>query len=182
MGHNASRRGAANLGVLLMAVTFIAILGFMYWLNAQARAERAARAAEVQETGTAAMVLDTAAVHVPIDEFQRDPESYAGQMIRLEGSTLTDAIGTQGYWMEFPNGNVFVLSLSEEAKGFVDGLTPGGQVTLVGSVHEMGDSALDAWSTMGSISENDRLSIEALPYFFQASGITNATSGGDGEG
>ena len=46
MGDTASRRGAANLGMPLMIVAFLAILGFLYWLNLQANAEAASRAVQ----------------------------------------------------------------------------------------------------------------------------------------
>ena len=42
MPDNASRRGAADLGMPLMIVAFLVIGGFMWWLSGQAEAERAA--------------------------------------------------------------------------------------------------------------------------------------------
>ena len=40
MADISSRRGASNMGVPLMILTFILIGGFMYWLSGQAAAER----------------------------------------------------------------------------------------------------------------------------------------------
>ena len=41
MADNTSRRGAADLGMLLMVLAFIVIGGFMYYLNVRAAEERA---------------------------------------------------------------------------------------------------------------------------------------------
>ena len=52
MVDNASRRGAANLGMPLMIVAFIVIGGFLYWLNLQAVEEQAVEITDtpVEET------------------------------------------------------------------------------------------------------------------------------------
>ena len=43
MSDNVSRRGAADMGMLLMILAFAVIGGFMFWLNGQAAAERQAQ-------------------------------------------------------------------------------------------------------------------------------------------
>ena len=43
MSDNASRRGAVDMGMLLMIMAFLVIGGFMFWLNSQAAAERQAQ-------------------------------------------------------------------------------------------------------------------------------------------
>ena len=67
MSDNVSRRGAADMGMLLMILAFAVIGGFMFWLNGQAAAERqaqldaaAARAAAEEEA--AAATVETVAI------------------------------------------------------------------------------------------------------------------------
>ena len=91
MGHNASRRGAANLGMPLMIAAFIVIGGFLYWLYLQAEAERqlelqeAARiAAEEAEREAMGEILAPSAL-------QLDASPYEGRIVSLEDVEVASA-------------------------------------------------------------------------------------------
>ena len=66
MPQNASRRGAADMGMILMVAAFAIIGGFMFWLNGQATAERAAR--EVVEEVPDETPVDTGAPGIPLGD------------------------------------------------------------------------------------------------------------------
>jgi hypothetical protein len=175
MVDNASRRGAANLGMPLMIVAFIVIGGFLYWLNMQAADERAAEISEAsveEPQGAMGGTLVAAA------DLQMDPTPFEGQEVRLEGLAVASGLGTQGFWLELPNRNPFLVSMSEAVKA--EGLTviPGQVTQVVGTIHAMSDSVLNAWSTAGSIGEGDRLAAEFATHYLEAT--TVRVSEGDG--
>lgn len=175
MVDNASRRGAANLGVPLMIVAFIVIGGFLYWLNMQAAEERAAEIAEASveesaETGGGTLVAAT--------DLQMDPTPFEGQEIRLEGLAVASGLGTQGFWLELPNRNPFLVSMSEAVKAEGVTVVPGQVAQVVGTIYAMSDSVLDAWSMGGSIGEGDRLAAEFATHYLEATMVR--VSAGDG--
>ena len=61
MADNTSRRGAADLSMLLMIVAFIAIGLFMYYLNVRAAEERALTIVEESDTADEMEVATTVA-------------------------------------------------------------------------------------------------------------------------
>jgi len=184
MGDKASRRGAANLGMPLMIVAFLAIAGFLYWLNLQAQADAAARAVEedVPEDTSSAM----AGALVPGEDLQGDPSPYEGMTIKVEGLSVASRLGTQGFWLELPNKNPFLVSMSEAVKAEGTSVTTGQTVTVTGTIYAMGDSVLDAWSRAGTIGEGDRLAAEFATHFLEAQqvrvrgGTGGSTGGGEG--
>ena len=102
MPDNASRRGAVDMGMVLMIVAFATIGGFLYWLSGQAAAERAA--AEVVEE-TVDEMPDTGVPAVAGEDIQMDATPFEGQEIRLATFNIASALGSQGFWLEMPNGN-----------------------------------------------------------------------------
>jgi hypothetical protein len=178
MADNASRRGAANLGVPLMIAAFIVIGGFMYWLNLQAAEQEAAQMIE-EETPEEVVTIEGAVLVDPV-EIQLDATAYEGQMITLDGLTVASNLGTQGFWLEMPNGNPFLVALNADlmAQGATAGT--GDEPTVTGIVLPVNDSVLDAWSMAGTISEGDRLAAEFATHFMDAVQVLNA--GGTEEG
>ena len=106
MAENASRRGAANLGMPLMIVAFIVIGGFLYWLNLQAAEERASEIEEETAAETTAGL--SGGTLVAATDIQTDATQYEGQEIRLEGLAVASGLGQQGFWLELPNRNPFL--------------------------------------------------------------------------
>lgn len=169
MGHNASRRGAANLGMPLMIAAFIVIGGFLYWLYLQAEAERqlelqeAARiAAEEAEREAMGEILAPSAL-------QLDASPYEGRIVSLEDVEVASALGTQGVWLDMPNGNPFLVSYSDSLRTAGVTLTSGQLATVTGTIVAMSDSIASSWVDAGTISEGDQLAATFATHFLQAS-------------
>ena len=167
MSDNVSRRGAADMGMLLMILAFAVIGGFMFWLNGQAAAERqaqldaaAARAAAEEES--AAATVET----VAIGDIEVDPTPYVGTKLRSEGA-VASMLGTQGFWLATPSGNPFLVSWSAEA---FDGPTiaMGDTIAVEGVVTEMQELTLVEWSAAQTISDVDRMVAEFATHYIAA--------------
>ena len=186
MGDKASRRGAANLGMPLMIVAFLAMIGFMYWLNLQAQKQEAEKQAAIQEQAAADSVNsdDMGALTIPASDIQMDASGFEGQLIRIQDIPVASGLGTQGFWIEMPNKNPFLVSMTEEVKA--EGVSPqaGQNVTVIGTVLPMNDSVLTAWTTAGSIGEGDRLAAEFATHFINAQRVlvTGSAPAGNGGG
>lgn len=186
MSDNVSRRGAVDMGMLLMILAFVVIGGFMFWLNGKADAERqaqldaaAARAAAEEEY--AAATVET----VAIGDIEVDPTPYVGTKLRSEGA-VASMLGTQGFWLATPSGNPFLVSWSEEAS---DGPTiaMGDTIAVEGVVTEMQELTLVEWSTAQTISDVDRMVAEFATHYIAADrvdimrGEGEDTEGSEGE-
>lgn len=179
MGDKASRRGAANLGMPLMIVAFLAMAGFLYWLNLQAQADAASRAVVEDVPEEAGPMAGTV---VPGTDLQTDPSPYEGMTIKVEGLSVAGGMGTQGFWLELPNKNPFLVYMSEAAQAEGLTVTAGQVVTVSGTIHAMSDSVLNAWSASGGIGEGDRLAAEFATHFLEAQQIQVSGGTGGGEG
>jgi len=179
MGDTASRRGAANLAMPLMIVAFLAIAGFLYWLNLQAQADVAAR--DVQEEAVEETAAAMSGTVVAGEDLQVDPSPFEGMTVVVEGMTVASGLGTQGFWLELPNKNPFLVSMSEAVKAEGMSVTPGQVVNVSGTVVAMSDSALNAWSMAGAIGEGDRLAAEFATHFLEAQQIQVVGRVGGGE-
>lgn len=183
MRDNASRRGAANLGIPLMIAAFIVIGGFLYWLFLQAEAERqleyeeAARiAAEEAEREAMGQILDPAQV-------QMDASPFVGRTVTFEDIEVASRLGTQGVWVEMPNGNPFLVSFSDSVKAAGPAPTSGQLATITGTMTAMSDSVASAWVATGSINEGDRLAAEFATHYLEATRVrVTGTAPPEGEG
>jgi hypothetical protein len=188
MGDKASRRGAVNLGMPLMIVAFLAMIGFMYWLNLQSQKQEAEKQAAIAEQAAADSVAndDMGAMTIPASDIQMSAAGFEGQLIRLQNVPVATGLGTQGFWIEMPNKNPFLVSMTEEVKA--EGAAPqsGQVVTVIGTVLPMNDSVLTAWTNAGTIGEGDRLAAEFATHYIDARRVTvtgdAAAGNGGGEG
>lgn len=177
MVDHASRRGAANLGMPLMVVSFIVMGGFLYWLNLQAKAENAADAM-VEETEAGAGEYVGAATTIAGEDIQLDPSPYEGQEVRLAGLAVASPLGTQGFWLELPNKNPFLISMSEAVKAEGLNAVPGQTAEVVGTIYAMSDSVLTAWTSSGAVGEGDRLAAEFATHYLEATHVRFEAAGG----
>jgi hypothetical protein len=184
MSDNASRRGAADLGMPLMILAFLVIGGFMFWLNGQAAAEKQAQAdaaaalLAAEEAENAAATVET----VAIGDIEVDPTPFVGTKLRSEGA-VASMLGGQGFWLATPSGNPFLVSWSEEllAEGASVGM--GDTIAVEGVVTEMEPLTLVEWSTAQTISETDRIIAEFATHYIAADRVDILRGeGGDGEG
>jgi cytoskeletal protein RodZ len=190
MGDRASRRGAVDLGMPLMVLSILVMIGFMYWLFLQGQKQAAEKEAVAQQMRADSVEAERLAAlrgqTVSGEALQTDPSVFAGRLVTVEGLRFTGTMGTQGWWLELPNGNPFLVSLSPAVVARGETYSAGQSVTVSGTIVAMGDSILDAWSGTGAIGEGDRLAAEYATYFMEASNIevsaTATPTGAGGEG
>ena len=176
MADNASRRGAADLGIPLMVLAFIVIGLFMYYLNVRAAEERALDIVEETNTPDEMEVATT----IPATDLEVDAAPLEGRLIRVSGLNVASMLGTQGFWLELPNGQPFLVSMSEEGIAEDVPVTMGERATVTGIVHAVNDSALSAWEIAGTIGGGDRLAAEFATHYLELTEVVvadTATSG-----
>ena len=171
MRYNASRRGAASLGVPLMIAAFLVVGGFLYWLYLGAENERqielqeeARIAAERAERDAMGEILNPTAI-------QMDASPYVGRIVSLEDVEVASPLGTQGVWLDMPNGNPFLVSFSEGVKAEGTTVQSGQLATVTGVISAMSDSVASAWVDSGNISEGDRLAAEFATHYLEATRV-----------
>ena len=184
MSDNASRRGAVDMGMLLMIMAFLVIGGFMFWLNSQAAAERqaqidaAAALAAAEEAENAAATVET----VAIGDIEIDPGPFVGTKLRSEGA-VASMLGSQGFWLATPSGNPFLIAWSEELLAEGTSVAMGDTIAVEGTVTEMQELTLVQWSTAQTISETDRIVAEFATHYIAADRVDVMTGqGGENEG
>ena len=183
---NASRRGAADMGMPLMILAFIVIGGFMYWLSGQAAAERASRVVEEvpeeEETGLTGGEGDVTLGQMTA--VGTDPEAFVGETIRGLGYEVASAFGSAGFWVNTPSGNPFLVTYTEELKATGITVAQGDYVDVVGELLRMEISYLDEWLAQGEINDNDKIIGEFATHFVAADevAIVDAPAGGEGDG
>jgi len=185
MRDNASRRGAANLGILLMIVAFVAMAGFLYWLSLQAGTEQNVA---VSEDSTAADTTGLgAATILTVADLQSNAAQFDGQVVRTVGLTVASTLGQQGFWLALPSGSPFLVSLSAQMRAdSADLPKTGEEADVMGTMRPMSDSVVEAWTAAGTISEGDRAAASFAQYYIDATRArfkqppagTGATAGG----
>lgn len=181
MADNASRRGAADLGMPLMFLAFITIGGFLWWLSGEAAAERAL---VIVEDTTTATDMGTATT-IAATDLETDATPFEGQLVRVAGLNVASMLGTQGFWLDLPNQSPFLVSMSEDVMAEGVPVTLGQPATVTGVVHAMSDSVLSAWTAAGTIGDGERLAAEFATHYLEATGIVVANpsgAGGSGDG
>lgn len=179
MADNASRRGASNLGVPLMILAFATIGGFLFWLNGQASQEMAERQAYADSVAAAEEEERNRPPLIDPERIQMDASGYEDRAIRLESLPVASNLGTQGFWLEMPNGNPFLVSVGSEAE--VEGtVEPGVSVDVTGTVLAMNDSVLTAWTDAEAIGEGDRLAAEFATHYIEVLELSVVPDDGSG--
>ena len=157
MTEKGSRRGAVELGTLLMIAAFAVIAGFIYWLSGQAEAERALSIVE----DTTSTMVDQYADAIPIGaaDIMVDATPYEGQIVRLEPQIIASLLGQQGFWLELPTGP-FLVSLSDELRAANLGVSAQSVARVTGTVTPLTDEIVAAWFEAGRLTEGDRIAAE----------------------
>ena len=168
MVQQASRRGAADLSMVMMLLAFAVIGGFMYWLNGQAAIELAEREVveEMDEAEDEVDAFASATVVMPIS-LQPDASGYEDQLIRIVGVEVASMLGQQGFWLDFPQGP-FLVSLSDAMLADSVQVAAESTVTVTGTLTAMSESVAAAWVESGRISEGDGLAAGFTTHFIAA--------------
>jgi hypothetical protein len=181
MAEKASRRGAVDLGVILMVVSFAAIGYFLFWLNGQAAVERAA-ATVVEDTASASPDDPYAdATSIVASDVMTGAGAYEGQLVRMEPTEVASALGQQGFWLDLPQ-SPFLVSYSPALLADSVAVTPGSRVTVTGRIVAMSDSIAASWLEAGRISEGDQLAASFATHFLEAERIQPSSGGPSGGG
>lgn len=168
MTEQASRRGAVEMGTVLMIAAFAVIAGFLYWLSGQAAAERAQ--VEIMEDSIAAMAdNDPYADAIPIsaNDITMDASGYEGQLVRLAPQTVASLVGQQGFMLDLPAGP-FLVSLSDELIADSLGITNDDVVRVTGTVTTMTPEIATGWQEAGRLTEAERMVAEFAVHFIAA--------------
>ena len=165
MTEMASRRGAVELGTVLMIAAFAVFGGFIFWLNGQAAAERALELVE----DTTSTVVDEYADAIPVGaaDIMLDATPYLGQLIRLEPQAVASLVGQQGLLLDLPAGP-FLVSFSDELLAAGVQVAVGDVVRVTGSITAMSPEIAAAWQEAGRLSEGERLVAEFAAHFIAA--------------
>jgi len=173
MPDNNSRRGAVDMGLILMISAFAVMGGFMYWINGQAVAERANRVVEevpVEETNDGVPDVRLGDIQVGADA-----EDFVGQVIRGVGYEVASMLGTQGFWVATPSGNPFLIIWSDELLAEGASVGQGDIVTAVGEITVMDMAMIDTWATAETITDSDRIVAEFATHYLMAQDVEVTT-------
>jgi hypothetical protein len=153
-----SRRGFADrLSLPLMVVAFLAVGGFLYWLNMTAEPTEVAVAEESEETSS---------------DFLQGPEQWLGQVVEVTDARANSTLGSQAFGIG-PDNAPFLVKMAPALVSDSTTVPTGQPLTLVGTVHTLTDSVLTAWDAQGAFArEGDR----ALAEYFNGSPFLEATS------
>jgi hypothetical protein len=177
MANFGSRRGFADkLSLPLMILSFVAVIGFLWWLNSTAEPTEIIMAEEEdQRSSSASAILDVA-------DFLAGAGEYEGQVVEVNNARVASRLGPQAFWIG-PDDRPFLVKMDP---ALVEGGTEvliEQRVTLLGSVWVMSDSAHAAWDAQGAFpNEGDRIVAEfaiGSPFLEVTEIVTQTAAGGD---
>lgn len=173
-----SRRGFADrLSLPLMVVAFLAVGGFLYWLNITAQPTEVAVAEEPGE-----MVSGASAI-LSTSDFLAGPEQWIGQIVEVTDARATSTLGSQAFWIG-PDASPFLVKMAPALISDSTTVPVGQPMSVVGTVQTMTDSVLSAWDSLGAFAnEGDRIVAEYFvgSPFMEATAIRpNPTGGSSG--
>lgn len=170
-----SRAGAAKLGAPLMVLSFLLVVGFMYWLSVTA-----------EPTEVVVEVPDATLENVvSFNAFSAGPAEYVGEVVSLEDVSINSLLGYHSFWTNLTDANAtaYLLHLTDSLVADTLVSVSGGMVvTVTGTVTAMNDSILDAWDAAGAFRvEVDRALAEFAENFIEVTLIRMPESSEPGE-
>ena len=154
-----SRRGAAEKAALpLMIVAFLGIAGFLYWLNVTAVGTTTAVVTASEEDPFADAIPITAS------SLETNALQFEGALLRIPDITVVSRVGDQAFWTLLPNEDQFFFKMGPELTGDSVPVTVSSGETasfVVGTLHIMNDSTLDAWEGQGAFENTPTGRLEA---------------------
>lgn len=167
MTDSGSRRGAANLGPILMILSFAAMGGFLWWLNMTAEGTEPVVMEEEAEADTAD---EATAMFVTRNRLRMDTDSLVGHVIRIENVAVASTLGENAFLLELgeaEQSSAFLVVLDSALMASSPEL-PQDTATVVGTVRVRTDSVMEAWIGSGVIPEGDRPIVEFSSHYVEA--------------
>lgn len=172
----AQSKKSGSLHVPLMILAFLAMGGFLYWLNIASEPTEFVVAEEndLAELGPATSVSLVA--------FGDGPEEYQGERVRIPNVRVAQLMGPHMFWFDLPveedETESFLVRVN---RNFVDEdmqILSEDVVTLAGRVGMMSDSVMTAWEEAGVFTEEgQRGEVDAVTVFLDADEIEIHTAG-----
>jgi len=180
MANLGSRRGFADkLSLPLMILSFVVVIGFLFWLNVTAEPTQIAIVQdETPRTSGASAILSEV-------DFLSGPGEYEGQVVEVSNARISSRLGPHAFWIG-PDDAPFLVKMGAELVAAGTEILSTQRVNLIGTVWIMGDSAHAAWDAQGAFpSEGDRIVAEfaiGSPYLEVTVVEAQAGAGGDAGG
>ena len=108
-------------------------------------------------------------------QLQTGAAALAGQTVRVNGVKVVSRLGANGFWVELPNKNPFLVVTTDSAT-----VNPQQTVDVVGVVTVMNPATLNEWVTSGRISENQKLEAEFATEYIEATAVQPAAGAAAG--
>lgn len=175
MSTSATERGfAEKLALPLMVLAFLALGGFLYWLNITAEPTEVTIVEEQPD--------EVSGAAISVDDFLANPEARVGEPIEVSGARVSSRLGTQAFWIG-PDDRPYLVKMAPSLVAAGGSVLVEQIVSLRGTVHTMSDSVLNAWQEMGAFSnEGDRIVAEFATSFFEVEEIVAPGGGAEGAG
>lgn len=175
---NDSRRGAANLGLPLMVVTFLLVGGFMYWLYVTAEPTQPQEVDVVEEQPD-----DFVGISVTPEELKTGAENFVGEYVRLRDVPVSSTMGSQAFFVDLPASEAlpatpFLVRMTPDAVAAGAAVGMGDMATVIGTVFTMSDSIVSDWVGSGVVSANDQLLVEFATHFIEAAEVDSTPAAG----
>lgn len=173
MADNASRRGAVDMGMIMMLLAFVVIAGFVFWLRSQAASERAL---EIREDSIAAaqdsaeMAAGPSARTITPADIQTGAEGLVGETVRIADVSVNSRLGRKGFWLDLDSGP-FLVALNDSLLADSVSVPVEATVDVTGTMMTMNDSTAAAWHDAGTISEGDQLAASFASNYIEASRV-----------
>ncbi len=178
MANFGSRGGAADkLTLPLMILAFLAVIGFLYWLNITAEPTQIEIVEEAERSSSASAILS-------VDDFLAGAAQYEGQVVEVTDARVASRLGPQAFWIG-PDDRPFLVKMGPDLVSAGTEVLVEQTLTLVGSVWTMTDSAHAAWDTQGAFAnEGDKIVAEFAigSPFLEVHEIVTPDAGGEGAG
>lgn len=161
----ADSKQSGKLSTPLMILTFLAMAGFLYWLNVTSEPTEIAVAEEDPRSE-----LPDAEPISPV-QFADDPAEWEGQRVRLPNIRVDALLGTEAFWFNLADDDEtpFLVRLNREWIEEEMQILPDDVITLTGTVHAMSDSVITAWEDAGVFGEEgQRETVRELEAFIDA--------------
>lgn len=161
----ADSKMSGKLNAPLMILAFLAIGGFLYWLNVTSEPTEIAVAEEDPRAA-----LPQAEAVSPV-QFADDPGAYLEARVRLPNIRVANLMGTEAFWFNLADEaeTPYLVRLDREWIEAEMQILPDDVITLTGTVHAMSDSVIRAWEDLGVFTqEGQRGLVDGLDTFIDA--------------